>query len=171
MRLQPLVGNSAVTALISRARLQRDSEPSGEAVPADARDEPKSGSTFTMEMSGIGSFELLSLQIPVAAAGRGERTRPKETEKEKQKPEGPKEIHVARKQDRFSSDIARRAAGGRKIDTVTVVAKQGEKVVFTLTLTNVLISSFQVSGGGDPPTETLTLDAESSEIEFAEAAP
>ncbi len=140
----------------------------GATLPADARDEPKA-STFTMEMSDIGSFQLLSFQIPVVTPGRGAGRRP--GEKEKEKPEGPKVIHVVRNQDRFSSEIARRAGDGRKIDTVTVVAKQGETVVFTLTLKNVFISSFQISGGGDSPTETLTLDADSSEIVFAEATP
>jgi hypothetical protein len=171
VRLQPLVGNTAVTALISRALLQRDGEPSGEALPLDARDEPKSGSTFTMEMSGIGSFVLLSLQFPGAQAGQSQRVRPKETEKEKKKPEGPKEILVTRNQDRFSAEFLRRAGSGQTIDTVTVVARKGEKVMFTLTLTNVVISNVQVSERGDRPIETVSLSAESSEIEFPEAGP
>jgi len=111
---------------------------------------------------------LLSLQIPGAAAGRVSGRGPRRQEGEAEA-RGAKEIHVARKHDRFSSEIAdaRRRSEDRY---VTVVAKQGEKVVFTLTLTNVFISSFQVSGEGSP-TETVTLDAESSEIAFAEAAP
>jgi hypothetical protein len=162
LRLQPLVGNSAVTALINRALLQRDSEPPGATLLADARDEPNA-STFTMEMSDIGSFPLLSVQIP-AATSPGVGKRPRGTEKMEQ-------IHVVRNQDRFSSEIARRAADGRKIDTVTVVAKRGEEVLFTLTLRDVFISSFHVAEGGDSPTETLTLDAASSEIVRPDPAP
>jgi Type VI secretion system effector, Hcp len=175
LRLQRLVGNTRVTSLIARSQLQRDNAPKAGPVPADARDESKSGSGITMDMSGVGKFELLSLSIDTTRPSRTEpeRERPKEDkeqEKDKKKHEGPKELSASRYGDKLSSVLMRRMVDGAPIDKVTIVMRKGGKVAYTLTLTGVHVSSYQTSGGGgDRPIDVFSLSADKSEIEFAES--
>jgi hypothetical protein len=72
VRLQELLGNASATEVLARSAVQRD--PAGaEAAPAKAgeKEEPK-GVVYTITMSDIGTFELLSWSWGVGTAGSAE---------------------------------------------------------------------------------------------------
>jgi len=71
------------------------------------------------------------------------------------------ELSVAKLLDKASPLLYSYAAQGRRIPTVVLtVRKSGEKPVefYRITLTDVLISSVQTGGGGDVPSESLSLN-------------
>jgi hypothetical protein len=157
LRLQELVGNANTTSVIARSPLQRD-EAATKAEPMKGGEH--AGSAYTMTMSDIGTFELLSLawgqSKPIGPVG------PREEGKEEK--HNYSDLTATRKQDELSTKLMQYAAEGRKIDTVEVVI-QGAKGTMTATLKNVYISSFQIGGdeGGGSAMDTFTLTFDTME--------
>jgi type VI protein secretion system component Hcp len=164
LRLQELVGNTNTNAVIARSALQRD-ETATKADPTKGGE--KAGSMYTMTMSDIGSFELLSLawgqSKPVGPTGP--------SEKEQEEKHHYSDLTATRKQDALSPKLMQYAAEGRKIDTVEIVIKGGTGTM-TATLKNVYISGFQIGGddGGGSAIDSFTLTFDTMEWKFPEGS-
>jgi type VI protein secretion system component Hcp len=163
LRLQELVGNTNTTAAIARSPLQRDSA-TAEAEPMKGGEEEKA-SGYTMTMSDIGSFDLLSFSWGQSKpiGGGGESGEGKQHYSD---------LVASKRQDELSPKLMEYAAKGRKIDTVEVVIKTS-KGAMTATMKGVYISGYQTGGGGegsDLPTETFTLTFDSMEWKLPEGS-
>jgi type VI protein secretion system component Hcp len=160
LRLQGLVGNRAVTALISRAELQRD-DVAGTKVEEAKGGEEAAGADYTMKMSGIGSFEILSLSWAGPAptnVGRGDQGKEKTA---------PPEFTVSKKTDEHSTELLRRSAAGIRIDKVELLLKKHGKTFAKITFDNVVITSYSTGGpsGDKDPIETFSMNAQSMTFE------
>lgn len=171
LRLQRLVGNTAVTSLIARAPLQRDEAGTAEAAPAKGGEEGKA-SSYTMKASGIGDFPLESLSWGVTGgpgAGTGERKEKEDKEKGKDREGGAKpsaDINATKASDEFSVKLMERAAKGTTIDSVEIELLKGSKLYLKLKLKNVHITNFQMGSNQDQPFDSFSLTADSVEFEY-----
>jgi type VI secretion system secreted protein Hcp len=157
LRLQELVGNASTTELIARSPLLRD-ETATEATPAKSGEEEK-GAAYTMTMSDIGTFDLLAFSWGTSNAGTSESGSTGKGEKQHS------DLHATKKGgDESSAKIMEHAASGRHIATVELLMKKDGKTYATITLKDVMVSSFQTSSGGDAPVETFSLTF--AEIEY-----
>jgi len=157
LRLQGLVGTTAVTALISRAGLQRENA-STKQLPA--KDEKARHTTYVMRMSNrLGSFELLSLQLSGTqnlgtATGSGAR---------EQGAPAPKEFTVTIQNQERSWKLYECVRNATKIDSVDFVFIEDGKPFMTIKTTGVHLDGVSAAGGG---TETYSLQSESTEYEY-----
>jgi type VI protein secretion system component Hcp len=158
LRLQELVGNTNTTAAIARSALQRDTSTT-EAEPMDVKGEKTSG--YTMTMSDIGTFELLSLSWG--------QSKPIGREEGSQGKVQYSDLTASKRQDEFSPKLSLYAAEGKSIETVEIVL-QSSRGTMTITLNQVYITGLQIGGGkGDEPgTESFTLTFGSMEYKLPE---
>jgi type VI protein secretion system component Hcp len=153
--LQQRVGNTVVTGILARSPLQRDPDKT----KPPPKTEESGGTTYTLAVEGIGTFEVSSFSWgvtnPGTTGGVG-----------KGKDDGPKDLHFTKKVDKHSTALAEANATGRTIGKVELRVTSG-KSSHTITLNDVFVSSFQTggtAGSGAEPTDQFTLNAAS--IEF-----
>jgi type VI secretion system secreted protein Hcp len=158
LRLQRLLGNTAVTALISRTELQRDAAP---AKPPPQEKKEGGGATYTLTVSDVGTFELLSFSWGASQSGAGGGgTGPGKHET--------KDVVCTKYADKHSAKLQQYVAEGRPIAEVTLVVKSGDGSV-TFRFKNVHITSYQTGGstGDVKPIETFSFEAASMEFEHS----
>ncbi len=162
LRLQELVGNTAATALLSRAELQRDAAP---AKPAPAEKKEGGGATHTLTVSDVGTFELLSFSWGASQTGAGRGGAGPGKNKVK-------EVVCSKYADEHSAKLVQHSAEGRPIAEVTLVMKSGDGSV-TFRFKSVHITSYQRPGGGSSgdtkPVETFSFQGDSMEFEHSGA--
>lgn len=162
LKLQELVGNTAATALLSRTELQRDAAPTKPAKPPP-QEKPKerAGGTYTLTVSDVGTFQILSFswisaQSGVGGAGSGGGGAHQ-----------PKGVVVSKYADEHSPKLIQHVSDGRPVaEVVLVVTADGQSVTFKLK--NAHITNYQTggSGGSDArPVETYSFESDSIEME------
>jgi type VI protein secretion system component Hcp len=161
LRLQELVGNTNTTSVIARSALQRD-ETATKADKKTGGEERASG--YTMTMSDIGSFDLLSLawgqSKPIGGGG------------EKDEKVQYSDLVASKRQDELSPKLMQYAVQGRKIETVEVAIKTSQGTM-TAIMKGVYISGLQTGdggAGGDVPTESFTLTFDTLEWKYPEGS-
>ncbi len=101
-----------------------------------------------------GWIELGSAQFGVHKRSAGDGTAPPSVS----------EIFVTKSTDNASSGLFRESVAGKGVTAFIDFVKDDGSVYLRLTLTNTLIASYSISGQGERPTETLTLNF--TKIEF-----
>jgi hypothetical protein len=128
-------GNAAVTALVARASLQRQPPappPAGASEATDAK--AGAGSTYTMTVPGVGSFEIHSFSL---SGG---------------------DVHATKDSDDHTPKLMQLAAEGKSLGVVTITMGEGETSQ-TVKIVGAVISSYQVGGGGgDKPVDAFSLN-------------
>jgi hypothetical protein len=161
-RLQELLGNTNVAALIGRSALLRDA--TAEAAPAKKGAEEQAGSSYEITMSNdIGTFELESVSFGGGRAAPG----PGSGKDDKEAPVS--EVVAMKKADEHSPKLMEFAAKSKPIDRVEIVMRSGGKVQMTIVLTNVVIANYQAGSGGSDPIESFTLNFAGIEFKPAPA--
>jgi type VI protein secretion system component Hcp len=80
------------------------------------------------------------------------------------------DISITKKIDKSSPLLFKACANGKHFPTVVLTmrkAGKGQETYLTITLTNVLISSYQTGGHADQPTESLSLNFTKIEYKYA----
>jgi hypothetical protein len=128
LALQRSAGNSAVTESL----LARD----GAKAPPK-KEEPKSGTDYTVTIEGVGEFKALSFSY-----------------------KGKNEVIVTKETDELSTALMKLMLNGTSLKVVITAAHM------TLTLEGAMISGYNVSSGGEKPMETLTFNFTDEKIEY-----
>jgi hypothetical protein len=132
VRLQELLGNANATEVMARSLLQRDTAGT-EAAPAKAGEEGKDAVTVRDDVSGIGTFDLLSWSWggDTGASGGGG---------------GPgkhtvRELSATKRQDKHTPMLRQYADSGRHIASVELRAQRSGDT-FTIKLKDVLVTGY-----------------------------
>ena len=80
------------------------------------------------------------------------------------------EIIIVKTTDKASPKLMEAQTGGSHFQQAQIEMVRNGRTYLTYVLTNVMVSGYQVSGGGDNPTESITLNFEKMEVKN-EAAP
>lgn len=76
------------------------------------------------------------------------------------------EIHVTKPQDKASPLLMQAAATGRHFKTATLYVLKAGQPYLKYKLSDVLVSGYQLSSGGDRPTESLSLNFAKLEVVY-----
>ena len=128
LALQRSAGNSAVTESL----LARD----GTKAPPK-KEEPKSGTDYTVTIEGVGEFKALSFSH-----------------------QGKNEVTVTKETDELSSALMKLMLDGKSVKVVITAPHM------TLTLEGAIISGYNAGSGGEKPVETLTFNFTSQSVEY-----
>jgi len=164
LELQRTAGNRAVGAMLARDTTTAE--------PADAKKQAVPSGPHVI-VPGIGAIPVESFSLSVAKQGPGggpdTEERPKK-DKGKQDDELPGgDVSFTSKQGEHSSELFRWSHQGPAKDLVIVVPK-GETVV-RITLKNALITSFNLSSGGDADYESWTVNCTAMTFETVQHKP
>jgi type VI protein secretion system component Hcp len=148
LALQRSAGNQAVSALVARS-------------PAGDEKESAKGGGARATLADIGTIQLLSVSFPTSApAGTG-----RSADREQGEPTV-RELVLTSRAGEHSPKLARAASDGKTMEVEVIVS--GRKAM-RLKLTGAVVSSYQMSGGGQPEEiETWTLDFQAIEQTFEE---
>jgi type VI protein secretion system component Hcp len=154
LRLQELVGNRNTTAAIARSALQRDET----ATAAEPMAGGEKASGYTMTMSEIGTFELLSFQWGAAKPAPPQRG-------EKDEKPTYQDLVASKHQDEHSAKLSQYAAEGKRIEKIEIVMTTSRGTM-TIILKDVYISSIQVGQGQGDANATETFSLNFAEMEY-----
>jgi hypothetical protein len=160
LALQRTAGNQAVARSLAVAR-----DAKAPPKPEEKGEERKS--TVSIEISGLGTIDLESLQMEgprgPGAGGQGRR-RPGEREGE-QKPR--MAVNATMRMNDKASELHRAMLSGKPFETVVI--RIG---TLTVTMKNAMLTSVSVSGGGEGPgEERMSFSLEGEEPEFKQEKP
>jgi len=143
LALQRSAGNRAVSTLVARA-------------PAGDKKEGEKAEGARATLADIGTIQLLSVSFPVSGPGGSEREQP-----------SPPELVLSSRVGEHTPKLAKAASDGKPMDVEIVMP--GKSVV-RLKLTGAIVSSYQVTGHGQPDEiETWTLNSQAIEHTTEEA--